>query len=78
MSFRSLANVAALIGDHDMYHHARLSVARLLESGGSLKEAQEAGGWASIQIVADTYGQRPAPEGEASSEKTKETRGFNG
>ena len=31
-------------------------MARLLESGGSLKEAQEAGGWASIQIVADTYG----------------------
>jgi hypothetical protein len=31
-------------------------VARLLESGGSLREAQEAGGWASIQIVADTYG----------------------
>ena len=39
---------------HKLGRHA--FVARLLESGGSLKEAQEAGGWASIQIVADTYG----------------------
>ena len=39
---------------HKLGRHA--FVARLLDSGGSLKEAQEAGGWASIQIVADTYG----------------------
>ncbi|MBY0562213.1 tyrosine-type recombinase/integrase, partial [Hyphomicrobium sp.] len=39
---------------HKLGRHA--FAARLLESGGTLKEVQEAGGWASIQIVADTYG----------------------
>jgi len=39
---------------HKLGRHA--FAARLLESGGSLKEVQEAGGWASIQIVADSYG----------------------
>ena len=39
---------------HKIGRHA--FVARLLEHGGTLREAQDAGGWASIQIVADTYG----------------------
>lgn len=39
---------------HKLGRHA--FAARLLRDGGSLKDVQAAGGWASIQIVADVYG----------------------
>lgn len=60
-----------VLSSHQVGRHA--FAARLLADGASLKAVQEAGGWASIQIVAGTYGHLEASHVDAAVRATGES-----